>query len=637
MAYIMKIEASDTFPVFYFEDYELDLDRCLLLRDGAEVQLRLQSFEVLRYLVERSGQLVTKEELLSEVWAGRAVTDDSITQCLMEIRAALGDESHSKVKTLPRRGYLFDLPVSDTEPGFKSATVRRFFISGRKPGIALVAAGIALVLILSFLAWRPGLTLSPANQAIVIDTETEPATDNAKSIAVLPFVDMSPDQDQGYFADGLTEELINRLTQIDELLVTGRTSSFQFKGKSEGHGKIGKILGVNHLLEGSVRKYQGQLRITAQLIELKGGFHLWSKTYDRQLDDFFAIQEEIAQSVAVAVGIKMRVDKNTWGFGTFSIEAFEHAMLATTDYLGSDTESKLQRFEHLRQATEIDPEYAFAWAWMAHMYVFEKQLLSPDWRRISGELLEKATRLDPDSVPAFEIALYRYVALAQWADAERALRKMTKYRSSLVGVGQLNLLVTTGQAQAAVTLAQRKLRRDPLAEILNTYLQHAFAMTGRPNEALEQSDILWEYRHAAEIAQEALFTTFSHIDGDAYKKWLSRVLELPAHSMVHQAMSDRISDHMAALHWLRSANLDSHADVYAAQAWAAHLGDPELALEFMQSSPDPWAFWAPYNGEVRRLFGFKELVGEMGMVDYWREFGWNDFCQPVGKDDFECG
>jgi len=344
---------SNISQAIYFEDFKLDFDRCLLLRGGSELPLRRQSFEVLRYLVERSGHLVTKEELLSKVWAGRAVTDDSITQCLMEIRAALGDESHSKVKTLPRRGYLFDLPVSDTEPGFKSATVRSSFISSRKSVIALVAAGFALVLILGYLVWRPGLSPSISDL----------------SIAVLPFDNRSDREEDQFFTDGMHDDLLATIAKIGSIKVISRTSVMEYRDTIKKIPQIARELGVATILEGGIQRSGNQVRINVQLIDAGTDEHLWAEIYDRKLtaQNLFAVQSEITKMIADALQARLstKEQQRINARPTDNLQAYDAYMRGRQLMATRDSARLKLAAEEFRKATRIDPLFALAWVGVA--------------------------------------------------------------------------------------------------------------------------------------------------------------------------------------------------------------------------------------------------------------------------------
>jgi TolB-like protein len=461
--------------------------------------------------------------------------------------------------------------------------------------------------------------------------------DEVKTLAVLPFVDMSPDQDQQHFADGITEELIHGLSLQPQLLVIGRTSAFMFKNRSEDLREIGRLLDVEHILEGSVRKSGDQLRITANLIEVGSGASLWSRSYERTTAQYFAIQKEISKDVFAAMAIETGLGEPGHVFGTSSFEAYEYVMkFAAGDWL-TDTDSLLRDLEYLRMATEIDPGYAYAWGALSQHYSGHQDALSPDWRELSHRYLERALALDDNSPRLWEVAAHYYAAINDWSGAEQALSRVPKDYGIAVFPGHLELLVKVGRAREAIELGERQLRRDPFYDRINVYLQHAYAMSGMTDKALEQSEIVWKGWSTPDAAQEAMLAAFAQDDPAVIRYWLERLLASGDESATNPAMAERFDNPQFALDWLRQAEFDTHADRYVAPAWAAYLGDPELALDLMRKSPDPWAFWMPHNAEVRQLDGFKDLLEEVGLVDYWREFGWGDYCRPLSEEDFECG
>lgn len=223
--------------VFRFADFVLDVDRSALLRDGEEIKLRPKSFDVLNYLVQHNGRLVSRDELLEAVWRGSVVTEDAVTQCLIDIRRALGDTSQELIRTVTRRGYIFELPVTEV----RDADVRIAASSPRLRIVIAVSAGLLLVVGIAFMTlWRaaPEERASDAGRTI---TTTAPS-DHA--IAVLPFSIMSDDREQSYFADGVAEEILNLLARQSGLMVIARTSSFSYRGRDVNVSTIARQLGV---------------------------------------------------------------------------------------------------------------------------------------------------------------------------------------------------------------------------------------------------------------------------------------------------------------------------------------------------------------------------------------------------------
>jgi TolB-like protein len=235
-----------------FDVYRFDVKTARLWTGGQEVRLTPKAAAVLKVLVTHSGP-VSKDDLFASVWNETVVSDDALTSCIQELRKALGDDPRKPrfIETRHRFGYHFVAPVS---------------------GIAADD--------------EVGCTLRAPD---------------ASAIAVLPFVNMSPDGDHGYLCEGLAEELINALSHVDGVRVAARTASFQFRGAVADLRAVGRHLRVGTLLEGSVRRFGNRLRVTVQLIDVATGYHRWSQRFDRTLDDVLAVQSEIAQSIARSV------------------------------------------------------------------------------------------------------------------------------------------------------------------------------------------------------------------------------------------------------------------------------------------------------------------------------------------------
>lgn len=341
--------SSAAHRTYSFGEFTLDLDRGALLRAGGDIKLRPKSFEVLRYLVERQGLLVSKDELLDAVWGRTVVTEDAVTHCVTEIRRALHDQTQEMLRTVPRRGYIFEPPVTASDTQSRS----RF-----SSGWLLWGSATVLVVVLGVAATWWGLGDRVA--------ET-PATTAAPSIAVLAFADLSPEGDQEYFSDGISEELLNVLAKIPGLRVAARTSSFQFKGENRDIIDIGQQLNVGHVLEGSVRKSGNKLRITAQLIKVDDGLHLWSGSYDRELDDIFAIQDEISAAIVAALKEHLALEVETAphviaAANTEAHEAYLRGRFLAVQRTGASIEGAVREFE---EAIALDPGYALAHAELA--------------------------------------------------------------------------------------------------------------------------------------------------------------------------------------------------------------------------------------------------------------------------------
>jgi TolB-like protein len=307
------------------------------------------------------------------------------------------------------------------------------------------------------------------------------------SIAVLPFVNMSSDEEQEYFSDGLSEELLNLLARIPELKVAARTSSFSFKGKDLGVPEIASQLGVAHVLEGGVRKHGNQLRITAQLIQADNGYHLWSERYDRQLDNVFQIQEDIAISVVAALRITLlgeapktrRTDPRAYQLfleGQYLKRQFSH-------------DSLNRAVEAFKQAVEIDPAYVPAWAELADTYLWDggSDELSREKRAaLADQAIQTAITIDPD------YAFAHYVRGISWffskhrfkqgiEDFEHALELDPDDAFIVAAIGKGAFL--TGQYDLAIAQYQAALAMEPVVPEFYWFLGKAYLSSGRLEDA----------------------------------------------------------------------------------------------------------------------------------------------------------
>ena len=516
-----------------FGPFTLDIDRGALLRDGVEVPLRPQSFQVLEMLVQRHGTLVTKEALHETVWAGRAVTDDSLTQCLIDIRKALGDSDRTLVRTVPRRGYLF---AGEISTGSAEQQIGRPFPIRQA---ALAALLVAAVAVLGWLFSGSG------------SDDPDPA-----SIAVLPFADMSADGNWQYLGDGLSEDLLNALAQQTGLQVIARTSSFAFASNGADIETIRRQLNVAYVLEGSVRDQGEMVRVTAQLIATDDASHRWSQVFDSDPSQLATVQNRIAREVVSRIlpdADSVADVRPTQVFSSNELLLLaRHRENEVRETPEVDFERLQEAIDLYEQATEQDPSSALAHsrlarAWLyagevanAEPHIFRALSIDPDisevqetlgnfyWLRepeLAGQPLQRAIELNPSNADA--IAAYAY-----W-------------------------IWMHGIVDGPGELYRRALEVDPLT--LNRYADLGNFLG---NEArIEETEAIIE-RVAA---------TF---DSPASYRVIARLLEL-------------IGRNDEAIAWtLRARDADPDGDLYA-EALAellVDIGDTEAALELV---PEP--------------------------------------------------
>jgi len=365
----------------------------------------------------------------------------------------------------------------------------------RRPGSLVLEAMAALLLIAApiYFLLRSEPTATISHPAAIAPAALE------KSIAVLPFLDMSEKKDQEYFSDGLSEELIDHLAHSADLKVIARTSSFQFKGRNEDVRSIAHKLGVTNVLEGSVRKDGQQLRITAQLIRGSDWVHLWSQTYDRNLVDIFKVQDEIADQVSRALRVAMLSGRRA---GDREPDVRAYNLVLEGDYFKArrtlrDVEKAAQLYQ---QAIDINPDYALAWARLASAYWVEENLKGPpseDQNRRVTDALDRAMQLDPNLAWAyytragFELNVTWNWAAMQ-ADDERARELDPRFPWLPIAFGDIAFLF--GDVDRAIELYQEGLVRNPLGPNTLQALSDALCAAGQLQQCLQARLRLLELR-----------------------------------------------------------------------------------------------------------------------------------------------
>jgi adenylate cyclase len=367
-------------------------------------------------------------------------------------------------------------------------------LAGRKLDRAIVAV---LVIALAYFAFDK-FVLGPEREsepvANVEQAAPEPvlaaaavAVQPDSSIAVLPFVNLSSDEEQEYFSDGLSEELLNLLAKVPGLHVAARTSSFSFKGKDLGIPEIASRLKVAHVLEGSVRKQGNQVRITAQLIQAGNGYHLWSETYDRRLDNIFQIQEEIAIAVVDALKIALLGEApKTRKTDPAAYQLFLEGLHLKRQLSRDSLQTAIDAFN---RAVEIDPSYAPAWAELADTYIWGggSEKLSPKERAaLADQAIERAISIDPDYAFAY------YVRGISWIytkrnfdrgieDFQHALELEPDNAFMIAAIGKHAFV--TGQFDRAITQFQAALALEPVVPEFHWFLGRAYLGAERLDEA----------------------------------------------------------------------------------------------------------------------------------------------------------
>jgi TolB-like protein len=337
--------------------------------------------------------------------------------------------------------------------------------------IAAIAVGLAMLALAWYFIAAPAVRYVAAPVVAAPPAPAPPAVPR-KSIAVLPFVNMSADKDNEYFSDGISEELLNALAKVDGLKVAGRTSSFQYKGRNENLQAIGAALGVAHVLEGSVRKQGDKVRITAQLIQVSDGYHLWSETYDGDLADVFQLQENIARSITDA--LKLVLDdaqaKRLVNTGTANTDAYSRYLEASAIFNRREGARMPEAIALLEQATQLDPAYARAYSRLAAVHA-----ISGNYRTIPGEQVladveaaaRRASELDPTLGEPYAALGLTYGAQRRFREEREAFERALALEPDDItaNVWYSFSLIRTGYRRAGTQLLDRALTLDPLLPI----------------------------------------------------------------------------------------------------------------------------------------------------------------------------
>lgn len=619
---------------FRVGDWLVQPRRDCIQRDEEVVHLKPKAMAVLVCLAAAGGRVVTRDELFEEVWPDAVVSDATLTQCVVELRHAFRDAARDPqvIETVPRKGFrLIPRVVAVvTSPPGKPA------MPSRKWHSALIGALLLLALAV-FGYWHYGReSAAPAPVA------------DAKSLAVLPFADLSEDRSQGWFAEGLAEELRTSLIRLRGLQVAGGISSARFGSDPDDLRAAADMLGVQYLLLGSVRRESQKIRVTARLVDAESGFHLWSETFVRPQSDVFDVQAEISESVAVALSITLGVgDLGTMPGGTSSFEAYEMTLKAWDLYGKFTPESMMEAIALLQRAVELDPDYAAAWIAMATFYGLTPIALDEpstvDWLALTEEALDRARTLAPDLPALLARTVDLHEARGEWADVESEMQRASEADLALLPQVHFSygiFLAKMGRVREALAHLLLASKLEPLVPAYGSKLGHMYVLNGRIGDALSEHERVWKLDSGNRVFQSAdgLIAALEDGDPDTIARWLTRVTAHTGGRLgeFFDAMSQRLDEPAAGARWLRKAYSNEEYEDYWIAIFAAHFGDPELALAALLRSPDAYAIWVPLMAEVRSRPGFKDLVRELGLPEYWREFAWADFCRPVGEDDFTC-
>ncbi len=530
--------------------------------------------------------------------------------------------------------------------------------------IALVIA-VALLLVDKFTPEINTEAGPVADKIESVEVVVPQAENKEKSIAVLPFVDMSPEGDQAYFADGISEEILNVLVKTHSLKVAGRTSSFQFRDRNEDLRKIGEQLGVDHILEGSIRKANNRVRITAQLVTVSDGFHLWSETYDRELTDIFAIQDEIARAITDALAIELNLadtEQSLVTASTNNMEAYDRYLEARG--LLAQRVDFTRAIELFTEATDLDPDFAAGWAANAQAHSLAIYYLPGDrdeHKNMAESFAGTALKLDPNLSMAHSVLGDTYRDRFEWMKArESYLRALALNPDDVEANAQFaQMLWRASYFEEALMYSSRAVALDPLSWLnLTVHAALRYASGDRKGGWEDMQRVLkiggatqyFAVRHAINMAiSDGKVETAIELMGD-----LSNTDQMKSDFHDAKVRTDQLipllgsmDDTLAFLSTNKDTALSSDiSNNWATELfWAAYYGDYELAAAIFERGTlfdeklgvlDTTWFNYPIINPLHNSASYKRLIKRINLNTFWRENGFPINCRPIGDDDFAC-
>lgn len=494
-----------------FDRYVLDLDSGCLLLDESEIILRPKTFAVLRFLVENPGRLVSKDELFAAVWPNIAVTDDVLVQSVGELRRALADDGPRLIRTVPRRGYRFESVVSadntvhshSLDNGTTTSSAGRVSALGppneKKESSSILglerrwqALGLALAALLV------GVFLMINRGGWQLETDAQPPVGGAKpAIAFLPLVYLGSDSSRDYFADGLTQDIINALGRFRGLTVMSWNAVLPYKANPASPAELARKLAVRYQVEGNIRQKDNRVRATTQLVDASGQV-LWAASFDEALSDVFALQDAIATQIAGTLASRVTQLELSRVFAkpTVSLEAYDYVLRARPALQHPDRGNIVQARVLLRSAVGIDPGYAAAYSSLAETYFISTSMgwaESPaDFLARAEEMANKALTLDDADVRARVILGRIHIFYQRYDQARTEIERAIAINPSDAGgiAGRGNILLWSGETDAAIAALELAQRIDPELSPSDRFtLSLAYYLKGRYDSAIEQAEL----------------------------------------------------------------------------------------------------------------------------------------------------
>ncbi|NIL93754.1 MAG: hypothetical protein GTO71_04795 [Woeseiaceae bacterium] len=616
-------------------------------KEGKTVVVKHKSMAVLVSLADANGDVVSRDDIMDMVWPRMAVTDDVLTQSIVELRKAFNDDAkHPKfIETIPKVG--FRLLASVSQISEDQAQKSLFPTDGSKhadrglPKQGFFHAATVLLFIVFALWFLLGKEENVRRPVITVE--------ETPTMVVLPFVNLSDDPDTDYFSDGLSDEIRNLLSETGGLKVIGRASSFAFKGKNEDLRVIGSTLGVQNVLEGTVRTTGDQVRVTAQLIDVSDGTQVWSGNFNRTMTDIFAMQDDIAAAIIAALHVNIGMAP-TRGRPTESLEAYTLFLKAKASIHPKETRSAES---NLKAAIELDPDFAEAYELLAWVYWNQvAEVIAPlEAQALTVAAATEALSRNPDLVFA------RALHLSSSGEANSFLEILQAYEQAVfrqpynqaAHSALIFDLVECGYLQEALSIAKRSVEIDPLSLAANSDLIHVLYATGQTAEAeallkvfeelspIAANWIRGDWSLAAQQDDIAIAHYEAHLRQHGLPSgWVRETVTAARNPATGQAYLDRRIPQIIA----SMPQEDAHGWRQSLNKWYLLFGFADRHIELIfdyEMAPIIWstADELVFDATVFRHLGFTahprylEIAQSLGIVDIWDQRGAPDFCKKL--------
>jgi TolB-like protein/DNA-binding winged helix-turn-helix (wHTH) protein/Tfp pilus assembly protein PilF len=644
--------------IYEFSDLTLDLDRHLLTRGGQPIKLTKLSFKVLQALVQAAPALISRDDLIDQVWGlKRVITPDNLSQRMRTLRQSLGDDPNQPIYIEGVRGEGYRLvPEVKVQSAQTSSRSSRRGLSSR----FLVSLAV-LALALGYIAFDK-FVLEPVEDEQLAQsarqeghTAAQTESHDDKSIAVLPFDNRSNREEDQFFTDGMHDDLLATIAKIGSMKVISRTSVMGYRDTVKTIPQIAQELGVANILEGGIQRSGNQVRINVQLIDAVTDEHLWAEIYDRELtaENLFVVQSEITKKIADALQAEFSTDEQRRidARPTDNLQAYELYLRGRYLWQRRGDQNIRHAITLFEQATELDPQFARAWSSLGATHftlpVYSDALMSEHYP-LAVSAAQKALAQDDSLAEAYATLGGLADMDGKWAEAETlfllAIANEPMDSTSHLWYGEH--LFKLGRLDDALEEARIAYQLDPLHPGTNAFLGWIYLYLNDTSNTLKYAAAAWDLGHGSGLYFQAWINLrigeFDRAIGFA-EQLDERTVDEPDNlqtpltlKLFIEAKIDAAKTPLFLEMLAEHETIDFRGDLLTGYVSfnrideAYRVATMALDLDGFHRNNFVWHFWRSDMAPFRQDPRFAALVTELGMVDYWREYDWPDVCQPAG-------